>query len=287
MRNWTWAAAGLSFFLLGVGGCAKEVSPKPPASPQVSEGPQPQVISTFTLVGHTPTGRKKWEVQGQTANLMGDVVDLSPVLAKSFGQVEVTLTAKRGWFHRNSRDIDLEGDVVAVTSDGARLVTDTFRWKGDRETGRTHDWVTVTRPGMTVFGKGGVTFPRMKRVHLEKEVTVTLQQQGKEGLPAAAQAGKTIVTCDGSMEVDYGRNKARFWRNVHVLDAKGLLRSDRMDVRFDRSSNQLLEVHCWGHVEMNDPQGKKSAVSDRAHSWRTIGRTLLFGHPKLAMVTEE
>jgi LPS export ABC transporter protein LptC len=275
MRNWTLGTIAFSLFLLG--GCAKETKPQA-ISPQASEGPQPQVISTFTLVGNTPTGRKKWEVQGQTANLIGDVVDLSPVEAKSFGQVEVILTAKRGWFHRNNRNIELEGDVVALTSDGARLVTDTFQWKGDRQTGRTEDWVTVTRPGMTVFGKGGVTFPKMKRVHLAQEVTVTLWQEGKEG--------KTLITCDGPMEVDYGRNKARFWRNVHVRDAKGTLRSDRMDVRFNRSKSQLLEVHCWGHVEIADDEGKKNAFSDRAHSWRTIGKTLLFGHPKLAMVSE-
>ena len=278
MRTRALCAIGFSLFFLGQG-CAKEGPPKPAVSPAggSSGEAQPQVISTFNLVGHTPTGRKKWEIQGETADLTAELVTLSPVTATNFGKVDVVLVANRGWFHRESRDIELEGDVIATTSDGARLTTDTFQWNGQRETGVTRDWVTVTRPGMTILGKGGITFPRIKRVRLEREVTVTLQGE-KE---------KTFITCDGPMQVDYGSKKARFWRNVRVRDAQGFLRSDRMDVRFHPSRNEVTQVRCWGHVEIYDRQKQRSAFSDRAQSWRDIGRTLLFGHPKLAMVSTD
>ena len=231
-------------------------------------------ISTFTLVGNTETGRKKWEVQGDTADLMGDVVYLSPVAAKSFGSVDLHLTAKSGRFHKESQDVHLEKDVVVTSSDGARLVTNSLDWKAQREMSSTSDWITVTRPGMTVMGRGGIGFPKLKRVRLEREVTVTLQ--GNEG--------QTIVTCEGPMEVDYGRHKARFWRNVWVRDAKGNIRSDRMDVTLDSQTNQIDEASFFGHVQIHNKT--QTATAQRAKYWQLPGRTRLIGHTKLVMLPE-
>ncbi len=278
-----------------VSGCGKALKKEPPAPEATS---QADVISTFTLVGHTPTGRKKWEVQGQTADLTGEEIYLSPVTAKSFGDVELHLTAERGRFHKVSQDVYLEGDVVATTSDGARLITDSFDWKGQTETGKTSDWVTITRPGMVVVGLGGVGYPKFKQFRLDREVTVKLQGDPKQG--------HTLITCDGPMEVDHSRFKARFWRNVRVRDSKGVIQADRLDVALDPKTHQLERASFYGHVELT--QGQRKAYARRANYWpaylgattaggpapesaqggpgQPMGRTVLIGHPKLVMLPE-
>lgn len=236
--------------------------------------PGADMISTFTLVGHTESGRKKWEVQGHTADLLGDTVLLSPVAATTFGKVEVHLTADRGEFHKTRQDVHLQGNVVAVTTDGARLTTDSLDWVQQTETGTTPDWVTVTRPGMKAVGLGGVGRPKLKRVRLEKRVTVILE---------GAQ-GPTVITCDGPMEADYGRNRARFFRNVLVRDAKGFVQADRMDVVLDSVTSRMDKATFWGHVQIH--HDAEVAHSNRAEYWQLRGYVRLTGHPRLVMYTE-
>lgn len=257
--------------LPGLSSCSKA----PKAVTPAATTSQSDLVSTFTLVGHADNGRKKWEIQGETADLMAQVVHLSPVKAKAFGQTEITLTARDGWFHRESQDVELKTDVVVTTSDGAKLTTETFHWTGTRQTGKTSDWVTVTQPGMRVVGKGGFTHPKFKRVRLEREVTVTLTDR----------TGETVITCDGPMEVDYGRSKARFWRGVLVKDQKGTIRSDRMDVTLDPKTKQLDKASFFGHVTIHHEN--QSGFSHRANYWQSPGRTQLIGHPKLVMLPED
>lgn len=239
-------------------------------------GTPADVISTFTLEGHSNDGRRKWQVQGQTANLLTETVELSPVSATSFGETDLHLTSKQGSFNKMSRNVHLEKDVVVTTSDGARLTTNSFDWMAQRETGTTSDWVTVTRPGMEVVGKGAIGYPKLKRVRLQREITVTLLAQ---------DGAQTVVTCEGPMEVDYKHLKARFWRNVQVRDPKGFIQCDRMDVALESQNKQIRQATCWGHVKLH--HGPQVATADRAIYWKSPAHTQLLGHPRLVMLPEE
>lgn len=281
-------------FLVGLAfpiGCSKAGKGSPTAqiaAPAVPDGSAPDVVSVFTLVGHTETGRKKWEVRGETADLLAETVQLSPVEAFSYGNTMLHLTAQKGLFHRLSQDVYLEKDVVVTTSDGARITTDTFDWKAKTEMGATQDKVTMTRPGMVVVGRGAVGYPKLRRVRLEKQVTVTLEgQEGKEAKEGkeVARGGVTVITCDGPMEVDSRRSKARFWRNVRVKDAKGSIRSDRMDVTLEPGTNRMKRATFWGNVQIHHEN--QMSTSRRAIYWPRPGRTILAGHPRLVMLTEE
>lgn len=253
-------------------GCAKKASPLPPTGGPVAVN---DAVSVFTLVGHTETGRKKWEIQGETADLLGEIVQLSPVTAKSFGKTDVQLTAKQGRYHKITQDIYLKKDVVVTTSDGIQLNTDSLKWVARQEFGRTLDPVRVTQSGMTVTGLGGIAFPKLKRVRVERKVVVALE--GKEGM--------TVVTCDGPMEVDYAKRKARFWRNVWVRDSKGFIRSDRMDVVLEPKENHIQEARFWGHVRI-DRENQK-ATAQRAHYWGDPKRTRLMGHTRMVVLAEK
>ena len=230
-------------------------------------------VSTFTLVGHAENGRKKWEVSGESADLLGDTVDLSPVSARSFGEVDVHLTARKGRFNKQTQDVHLERDVVVTTSDGARLTTETLDWSGEKGVCTTPDWITMTRPDVTVEGKGGIGTPKLKRVRVEKQVTVKF----------SGENGPATVTCDGPMEVDYGRKRARFWRNVQVRDAQGVIRSDRMDVILDSVTNQLERANFWGHVQVTHKS--QLAFAQRANYWKNPSRTRLQGHTRVVMLS--
>ncbi len=287
------AAGRVGFSFLGfLSGSAKKTPPAAAArgsrttglSPAASSEKANDAISTFTLIGHTETGRKKWEVQGETADLLGEVVQLSPVKARSFGEVQVDLTARRGRFRKSTQDVILQKEVVVTTSDGARLTTNSLKWFAQRGMATTLDPVKVTRPGIEVTGLGAVAFPKLKRVRLERKIAVHLQ--GKEG--------KTLITCQGPMEVDYARRKARFWRDVVVRDAKGFTRSDRLDLTLAPKTNRVQEAHFWGHVEIHQPN--QVAYAHRASYWvnaamgmvpGTASRTLLTGHTKLVMLSGE
>ncbi len=263
----------LVFLGLCTAGCSK--GSLPPTGQPVSGAPPAQTadtISTFTLVGHTEAGRKKWQVEGETADLLSEKVELSPVRATSFGRVQLNLKADRGRFDRTSQDVRLQGNVVAVTSDGARLTTESLDWEQAKETGTTDQWVTVTRAGTAARGLGGVGYPQLKRVRLERQVTVVMD--GDEGV--------TVITCDGPMEVDYGRNKARFWRNVLVRDGKGLIRSDRLDATLRAKTHDLEKATFWGHVQIF--QGKQVAFANRANYSPADGYIRLLGHPRMVVL---
>lgn len=275
--------AFFAFFLVGLGGLGLWllVAPKgflPPTgsplpAPAAVNGPD--VVSTFTLVGHNETGRKKWEIQGETADLLAEKVDLSPVAATHFGQVDLHLTAEKGLFNRSTQNVHLEGKVVVTTSDGAKLTTDSLDWAQAKETGTTPDRVTVTRPGIVVVGTGGTGRPKLKRVRLEREVTVTLENDPQ----------RTVITCNGPMEADYGRHKVRFWKNVKVQDAKGFILADRLDATLDSKTHQVEKATFWGHVRIH--QEGKVATAQRAEYWQPLGHIQLVGHPKLVMISPE
>lgn len=274
--------------LIGTTGCGREVSQPTVAAPEThsaagvsSEGelpltaPDADVISTVTLTGHGEQGRKKWEVRGDTADLAADVVELSPVAATSYGRTQVDLTADHGKLVRETQDVELDGHVVIITSDGTRLVTESLDWMADSEQISTEAPITITREGMVVIGVGGSGYPNRNRMRLEREVQVTL----------SGEKGPTVVTCDGPMEVDTERMKIRFWNNVLVKEAKGMIRSDRLDVDIHPETHEMEHATFWGHVRID--RGEQTAYAHRAHYWQREGRMALVGHPKVETAAEE
>lgn len=264
--------AATAVWLVSSSGCTRKVLPPTGGVPGSSPG---DMISTFTLVGHTETGRRKWEIQGETADLLTEQVKLSPVRATNFGLVEIHLSAQKGQYDKLSRNVHLEGDVVVTTSDGAEMTTNHLDWSQDSETGTTADPVRVRQPGMTITGTGGIGRPKVKYVHLERDVTVVLLDP----------KGKTVITCDGPLEVDYGRNKARFWKNVLVQDSQGQIRADRMDAALDPATHQMVKATFWGHVQIH--HDGEIATANRAEYWQPLQKMQLMGHPKLIMIPKD
>jgi|SRR5215510_2341170 len=65
-----------------------------------------------------------------------------------------TVSADEGEMTRETKDIELRGNVVLVTSDGLRLETPRLAWTAKEERAWTNDPVTIYRGGVVVRGRG-------------------------------------------------------------------------------------------------------------------------------------
>jgi LPS export ABC transporter protein LptC len=65
-----------------------------------------------------------------------------------------TVSADEGHMLRDSKDVELRGNVVLETSDGLRLETARLAWTAREQRAWTNDPVTIYRGGITVRGKG-------------------------------------------------------------------------------------------------------------------------------------
>lgn len=65
-----------------------------------------------------------------------------------------TVSADEGDMLRDTRDVDLRGNVVLVTSDGLRLETTHLAWAAKEQRAWSNDPVTIYRGGIVARGQG-------------------------------------------------------------------------------------------------------------------------------------
>jgi LPS export ABC transporter protein LptC len=65
-----------------------------------------------------------------------------------------TVSADEGEMMRESKDIELRGNVVVVTSDGLRIETPRLSWTAKEERAWTNEPVTIYRGAVVVRGRG-------------------------------------------------------------------------------------------------------------------------------------
>ena len=65
-----------------------------------------------------------------------------------------TMSGDEGELARDTRDVELRGNVVVATSDGLRLETSRLNWTAAQQRAWTDDPVTVRRDGVVVQGQG-------------------------------------------------------------------------------------------------------------------------------------
>jgi LPS export ABC transporter protein LptC len=192
------------------GGCGggPEKASKAPAEESLS-GADQQVMS-FSLVGYEKSGKKKWEVEGKSADIMAEVVNLTTVVAKAYGdEVDMTLVADRGVFNRASNDVHFESNVVVTSNDGSVLSTEALDWKNDEE-----------------------------KIYSDKAVKIT------------AKKPVTTIICDGPMEINYGKNYAEFNNKVKVDDERGQIYCDKAVAYYDSKTREVTKIVATGNVKI-------------------------------------
>lgn len=242
----------------------------------------PQQIEGLNLVGYSDAGKKSWDIKGETADIIGNKVNVTKVDANSYGDQDTNLKAQKGQINRTTGNVHLENDVVITTKNGAQMKTDVLDWNRGDNIVTTKSVVTLEDDTMKIKGQGMEAHPALKAAKLESNVTADIQAESKD----QKKGNRIQITSDGSMEIDQMTQRAVFTDNVvaEELSTGRLLKADRMEVLFDLKSKKVKEIVCTGNVEVH--QDKNVTHSDMLVYKADEQRTLLKGRPKLIIDAE-
>ncbi|MFC1804939.1 LPS export ABC transporter periplasmic protein LptC [Candidatus Omnitrophota bacterium] len=273
---------------------------EPGAQVQAAEsGSSEQQIDEFSLTGHGEKGERTWDISGKTADIFDDVVKLKQVEGNLYGEEEdIKLLADRGNFNKKSGLVHVEDNVVITTSSGARLATDALDWDRRNKIISTEDKVDIRKDNMVTYATGAFGQPDLNNIKLKKDVQVNINPvEAKD--PAAMEAERTVITCDGPLEIDYLKSKATFNDNVKV-DRKDMdIYGDIMDVYFSKNEeeksspkegasimgNDIDKVDARGNVKI--VRGENVSYSQRAVYSSDDKKIMLSGRPRLVIYSKE
>ena len=263
-----------------------------------------QQIGDFSLSGYGDQGKKAWELQGKSADIFEEVVKLKDITGNLYGKEEnIKLTSDKGDFNKSEGKVHLEENVVITTTGGAKLTTDSLDWDRKKQQVSTKDVVNIERENMTTTARGAFGETDLKKVNLEKDVTVELlpKEKGKPDDPMMKD--KIVITCDGPLEIDYEKNFAVFRNNVKVDRDGSQIYCDVMNVYFLKkedkkedkpeaasaeqpmSNTSIDKLVCSGNVKI--VRGENVSFSDEAIYSGIDKKITLLGRPKLIMFSSE
>ena len=215
--------AVITFFLFTFNVSAEE------QKPQESD----QQIMDFSLSSFGEKGKKAWDLSGKSADIFSDVIKLKTVVGNLYGKDEnIQLTADKGDFDKAQSKIHLQENVIITTSSGAKLTTDSLDWDRKNQLVTTKDRVNIEKGNMVTTASGAHGEPNLKKVSLEKDVTVNINPATDEKNKESSVKKKIVITCDGPLQIDYDKNIATFNKNVRVDTQDSIIQSDIMDVYF-------------------------------------------------------
>lgn len=265
-----------------------------------------QQISEFSLSGYGEKGAKAWDLAGKTADIFTDVVKLQSVIGNLYGTEEdIKLTADSGDFNKTDGKVHLEKNVVITTTTGTKLTTDSLDWDRRGQVVTTKDYVNIQRQNMVASGTGAHGQMALKQVSLQKDVQVDILPEVKEG-KVPDPLDKTVITCDGPLEIDYDKNVAVFKDNVKVVRPDSTIYSDKMDVYFipsEKKTEGVIEeakeptaepglmgskidkIFARGNVKV--VKGENVSFSETATYTASDKKVVLTGRPKLIIYSTE
>ncbi|MFH1655369.1 MAG: LPS export ABC transporter periplasmic protein LptC [Candidatus Omnitrophota bacterium] len=239
-----------------------------------------QQFLEFNLSGHSKDGEKSWEVRGESADIFSETIKLKNVDADLYGEEKVNITAETGSLNKTSGDMHLEQDVVAITETGSKLTTDSLDWRRDSNLITTEDKVKIEKENLVAEGRGAEAKTDFKKAKLKDDVTVEIVSADENN-----NLNKTVITCDGALDIDYQSSIAIFNKNVKVKDQRGEMFSDIMEVYFDSESKGITKIIAKGNVKI--VREDNESYSDEAIYTAADKKITLTGRPKLILYSEE
>lgn len=240
-----------------------------------------QKFQGFNLAGYSENGEKTWDVNGDTADIQGSQVTISNVVANSYGQQPMNMTAKTGTIDQTSGKMQLNKDVVITNDQGSQLTTDSLNWNRTDDKVSTEDRVVITdnEKGFTVTGKGLEAKPGLKSAQIQKDVTVQVSSD-----PKKANGEMVTILSDGPMTIDELNSTASFEKNVVAFQPGRKLKADRIDIYFDKEKKVIKQLVCTGNVEIE--QGENKTYAQKAIYNADERKLVLSGRPKMIMLTQ-
>jgi len=241
-----------------------------------------QEVKDFSFVQYKEGGGQKWILNGKSAEVLGNKVNIENMSALSFGEgTMLKLKAREGNFDKGENLIYLNNNVVAASTDGTRLTTDHLVWDAETRDVSTDASVNIKRPDVDITARGAVCDIEGRTAKLKQDINAKLVFD-KSGIPYPVNAtNHTIITCDGPLELNYKQNRAFFHGNVKVEDPKGDILADRIDVYFNPETRRVKWVVARGNVRIIN--GENITYSEKAIYLVDQARVILPNRPKLVI----
>ena len=244
----------------------------------------------FDLAGYSKDGTKTWDVEGRSADIFASVVYLNDVVANVYSETEtMALTADRGSLDKETGYVHLEDNVVAVGSSGGTLISDSLDWDQRNQLISTEDIVTIDKETLNSVSKGARAQPDLSKVYLNEDVTLTIEEE-KDAFSMEDAVGNKkeplVITCDGPLEIEYDKNIATFYNNVHVVESQtSEIFCDRMVVEFDFKNKNIDKVNAFDNVRILK-DGNTSYSDEAVYTNNDEKIVLTGGRPKLVIYSE-
>ena len=100
-----------------------------------------------------------------------------------------TVTGDEGDLNQETKNVELRGNVVLISSDGLRLETDRLRWDAEAQRAWTEDPVVIYRAGAVVRGTGFESKVAEEISSIKGRVRATFKKGTSVGVPALAGQG--------------------------------------------------------------------------------------------------
>ena len=100
-----------------------------------------------------------------------------------------TVTGDEGDLNQETKNVELRGNVVLISSDGLRLETDRLRWDAEAQRAWTEDPVVIYRAGAVVRGTGFESKVAEEISSIKGRVRATFKKGTGIGVPALAGQG--------------------------------------------------------------------------------------------------
>ncbi|MDO8603677.1 MAG: LPS export ABC transporter periplasmic protein LptC [Candidatus Omnitrophota bacterium] len=241
-----------------------------------------QEVKDFSFAQYKEGGEQKWKMDGRSAEVMDNKVNIEYLSALSFGQGTILkLRAREGVFDKGENVVHMSDNVVMASTDGTKLTTDHLVWDAETKNVSTDTSVNIKRPDMEITGTGGSFDMEGKTAELKQDISARLVSSGPEVMGSLAGNNQTTITCDGPLELDYKRNRAFFHGNVRVEDSKGHILADRIDVYFNAETRRVKLVVAAGNVRIVN--GENITYSEKAIYMVDQARVILPNRPKLVI----
>lgn len=164
--------------------------------------------------------------------------------------------------------IFLDQNVTFKLQDNTLIRTDHVKWSPDGGTVTTNEPVFVDHQNVKIKGVGALGRPKDSFVQLNRDIEMVINE-------------KTTLSCKGPMKIYYKENKLIFYRKVVIVDERGKLSSNRMDVFFDPIDKKVKQVIAVGNVVVE--RGMDTTRSQRAIYTVATGAVRLEGNPEITL----
>ncbi len=163
-------------------------------------------------------------------------------------------------------DVFIEKNVILTVRGTTTIRGDKVYWRNNHSVLVTNQPVEITQGGHRIRGLGALARADDEFLQINRKIRMTLE-------------GPIDITCHGPFQIYRKENRAVFWRGVKIVDSRGTVTADRMDLRFDEGEGRITQIIARGNVEIQ--RGENKSISDQAVYDTRTQSVRLIGAPKI------